>query len=51
VFLTADGFDGQFSDNFFDVLPGEAVRVTFPRSGTLPEFRERLKIMHLKQTF
>lgn len=51
VFLTAEGFEGQFSDNFFDVLPGEVVRITFPKSGLLQEFREKLKIMHLQQTF
>ncbi|MDD5508880.1 MAG: glycoside hydrolase family 2 protein [Bacteroidales bacterium] len=50
VFLTAEGYGGQFSDNFFDILPGEKVKVTFPKSGNLEEFKDHLKIMHLQQT-
>jgi beta-mannosidase len=50
VFLTAEGFDAQFSDNFFDVLPGEEIRVTFPKSRTLEEFEDKLKVTHLQQT-
>jgi beta-mannosidase len=50
VFLTAGGYGGQFSDNFFDILPGEKVKVTFPKSGNLEEFKDHLKIMHLQQT-
>ncbi|MDD5694782.1 MAG: glycoside hydrolase family 2 protein [Bacteroidales bacterium] len=50
VFLTAEGFGGQFSDNFFDILPGDHVKVTFPRSGTLEEFKDHIKVLHLQQT-
>jgi beta-mannosidase len=50
VFLTVDGLDGQFSDNFFDVLPGEEVIVTFPKSGTLQGFRGGIRLLHLYQT-
>ena len=50
VFLTAEGFMGQFSDNFFDILPGEKVSVTFPKSGNPEDFKDHLKLMHLQQT-
>lgn len=50
VFLTTEGVEGQFSDNFFDILPGDQKKITFPKSGTLAEFKARLKIMHLQQT-
>jgi beta-mannosidase len=31
VFLCADSLEEQFSDNFFDILPGETVVVTIPK--------------------
>jgi len=37
VFLAAGGIDGFFDDNYFDLLPGETVTVTFrPRAATTP---------------
>jgi len=37
VFLAAGSIDGFFDDNYFDVLPGETVTVTFrPRAATTP---------------
>ncbi len=50
VFLAAEGYGGQFSDNFFDILPGDHVKVTFPRSGNREQFKDHIKIMHLQQT-
>ena len=38
VFLASGDVDGFFEDNYFDVLPGETVTVTFrPRTPTTPE--------------
>ncbi len=35
VFLTSGAVDGTFDDNYFDVLPGETITVTFkPRAAT-----------------
>ena len=35
VFLTSGAVDGTFADNYFDVLPGETITVTFrPRAAT-----------------
>jgi beta-mannosidase len=37
VFLSSGAVDGMFDDNYFDVLPGETVTVTFrPRAPTTP---------------
>ena len=37
VFLASGAVDGFFDDNYFDVLPGETVTVTFrPRAATTP---------------
>jgi beta-mannosidase len=37
VFLASGAVDGFFEDNYFDVLPGETVAVTFrPRAATTP---------------
>jgi beta-mannosidase len=47
VFLYADGLEGQFSDNYFDLLPGESMTVSVPKSGYSPEVFESLNVLHL----
>jgi len=44
VELRLDGEEALFSDNFFDILPGEPVRVTLPWSRGAGELREKLRI-------
>ncbi|HEV2763688.1 MAG TPA: glycoside hydrolase family 2 protein, partial [Pyrinomonadaceae bacterium] len=53
VHLSAGGLDGTFSDNYFDLLPGRRVSVTFrPRSRvTTEEFRKRLRVRSLADAF
>lgn len=47
VFLSLDGIDNFFSDNYFDIIPGEDVTIrvttTLPRN----EFERQLKVMTL----
>ena len=50
LFLSAVGFPGRFSNNFFDVLPGKAYTVSIPKNGDLKDFEKKLKLMHLQQT-
>ncbi len=50
IFLSAEGFQGQFSDNFFDLMPGAERAVTFPKESTLENFKESFRIMHLQMT-
>jgi beta-mannosidase len=47
VFLSAEGFDGQFSENYFDLLPGKTVAVTIPKSLNIEQFRNTLKVLYL----
>jgi len=50
VFLYADSLDEQFSDNYFDILPGDTVSVTIPKTEMLHERIPSLRIIHLFQT-
>jgi beta-mannosidase len=49
VFLYADSLEAQFSDNFFDILPGESVIITLPSSGNSLEALKSLEVLHLFQ--
>jgi len=50
VFLFYDGEEEQFSDNFFDVLPGESVKITFPKGRSTVQNYRSLKALHLFMT-
>lgn len=53
VYLSAEGLEGSFTDNFFDLLPGRTVTVAF-RSGrpfTIGELRRRLRVRTLSDAF
>jgi beta-mannosidase len=50
VFLYGDGINGQFSDNFFDILPGQEVSVTIPKRDISSDIKKNLKILHLYLT-
>jgi beta-mannosidase len=53
VYLSAEGDEGSFSDNYFDLIPGREVRVEFraPHATTLEDFRGRLKVTSLADAF
>jgi beta-mannosidase len=53
VYLSAEGLEGSFADNFFDLLPGQKVTVAF-RAGrpvTADELRRRLRVRTLSDAF
>jgi beta-mannosidase len=50
VFLYADSLDGQFSDNYFDILPGRTVTVTILKNEVTFDLHSGLKIIHLYDT-
>jgi beta-mannosidase len=50
VFLTSPNTDVQFSDNFFDILPGQSVTVTCPKSIGLDDFKRGLKYLSVYDT-
>jgi beta-mannosidase len=53
VHLSAEGLEGSFSDNFFDLLPGRKVSVEFrARRAVRPdELRRRLRVRTLSEAF
>jgi len=50
VFISVDGYDGQFSDNYIDIVPGETLTLTCPNSYNPDKFREQLKLFSLFDT-
>jgi beta-mannosidase len=53
VYLSAEGLDGAFSDNYFDLIPGREVKVEFRARRTVSseEFRSKLKTRTLADAF
>lgn len=47
VFLAAGDLDATYSDNFFDLLPGESVTIQVKTSATLDQLKAALKVMSL----
>jgi len=43
--------NGQFSDNYFDLLPGEKVTVTFKTKEKVENFGDKLKLFSLTDSF
>jgi len=50
VFLSSD-LKGAFSDNYFDLLPGETRTVNFITTARNPAFADKLKIMTIADTY
>ncbi len=51
VFLTTEKAEGFFSDNFFDLLPGEAVTVRFESDAPVSDLEGDLGIVSLVDSF
>jgi beta-mannosidase len=53
VYLSAEGLEGSFADNFFDLLPGRKVTVEFRarRPVSADELRKRLRVRTLSDAF
>ena len=51
VFLEARGLDGRFSDNFFDMAPGETREIIFMGEASTEELTEKLKIKSIYDTY
>ncbi len=50
LMLISDNTDVQFSDNFFDMQPGEVRTVTCPKTIRWEDFEKGFRMLHLKQT-
>jgi beta-mannosidase len=53
VFLSAPDYNGFFTDNYFDLIPGRTVDVVFRPSAAieLSDFRSKLKIRTMADAF
>ncbi|HEX7317292.1 MAG TPA: glycoside hydrolase family 2 protein [Pyrinomonadaceae bacterium] len=53
VYLSAEGLEGSFDDNFFDLMPGRTVTVAFrgQRPFNPEELRRRLRVRTLSDAF
>ena len=53
VYLSAEGLEGTFSDNYFDLAPNAETRVEFraPRATSLDNFRAKLRVRTLADAF
>jgi beta-mannosidase len=53
VYLSAEGLDGSFADNYFDLLPGRPVQVVFRanRAVTPADLRAKLRVRSLVDAF
>ena len=49
IFLSVNG-DGFFSDNYFDLLPGEEKRITFFSKEISDSFEKELKVISIFDT-
>jgi beta-mannosidase len=51
LYLSLDGADGVFSDNYFDLLPGKSKVVRFKPAGhmTAKALKDALKMMHMAE--
>jgi len=50
IFLTSTNSEAQFSDNFFDILPGQSLTVTCPKSIGIDDFKKGLKYLTVFDT-
>ncbi|MDY0342663.1 MAG: glycoside hydrolase family 2 protein [Lentimicrobium sp.] len=50
LMLSSEDDEARFSDNFFDLLPGEVRRITCTTTQRWEDFERGLKLLHLKQT-
>lgn len=51
VYISFGDFDVHTSDNYFDLLPGEAVIIDFKSSATIDQLRNAMKITSLTDAF
>lgn len=50
VYLEFEDLEGNFSDNFFDLLPGAEKQVSFPRAENSTD-QPKLKVMSIRDTY
>lgn len=51
VFMSIDGIDNFFSDNYFDILPGQTVEVHVTTKASESDFKKQLQIKSMSDTY
>jgi len=51
VYLEVEGVEGRFSNNFFDLLAGETIQVEFITPHQIENFKDKVKIMSLRDSY
>jgi beta-mannosidase len=51
VYLSIENFEGFFSDNYFDLLPGTEKKIIFQTKHQIDDFSGKLKIMSLVDSY
>ena len=51
VYLSFGDFDAKFSDNYFDLLPGESVQIEVTSKASLDQLRQAMKVVSLYDAF
>ena len=51
VYVSVGNLEARFSDNYFDLLPGEPVTITIKSEGTLVQIKQALKVTSLMDSF
>jgi beta-mannosidase len=51
VYLSLDSLDAKFSDNYFDLMPGETLEITATSAATLDALKEQLHVISLTDAF
>ena len=51
VFMSVEGIDNFFENNYFDILPGQVTVVKVKTSLSRPEFEKQLKVVSLRDGF
>ena len=51
VYLSIEEIEGFFTDNYFDLLPGETVEVNFLSGQRIENFKEKLKLKTIRDTY
>ena len=51
VYLSTDVVDGSFSDNYFDLLPGDIKTIYYLSDKIIQDFKQKIKILTLVDTW
>ncbi len=51
VYLSFEDYDGWFTDNFFDLLPGESRTVEFVTKERIEKPAEKIKVRSIRDTY